>query len=268
MEKFVPSAELQDSVLQLLHNRRSIRKFLDKSIPDKILTNILEAGTRAPFAAQLCSMVYTRDKKKMREFGTGTYPTTDVLIIFFIDARRLDKIIAAHNYQYDFDDTALLWLGVEDVSLVVGNIITAAESYGLGSVLLGGTPDNVNRVAKLFNMPKRVFPVVGMCLGYPDPSENTHPRPRFPLQHTVFEDEYRDLSEEEIEECMQTMDKGYLAQDYYVSRNAKIPLLKGEDKFDFSNYSWSEHICRKVTQGSRRKTTFRQKLEKYGFKIE
>ncbi len=258
-----------DNFFQLFHNRRSIRKFLDKPITDDVLFKILNAGIRAPFAAQLCSMVYTRDKDKIKQFGTGAYPTTQVMIIFFIDARRIERIAEKRGHKYDFDDTLLLWLGIQDVSLVVENIIMAAEAMGLGSVLLGGVPNNVNRVTKMFNMPKkRVFPVVGMCLGYPDPSENTQPRPRYPLKYTAYEDNYKDLNDTELEECMSVMDEGYLAQDYYKSRDAKIPLLKGEDKYDYSNYSWTEHISRKICQGNRRKTTLFEKLKKYGFILE
>jgi nitroreductase len=255
-------------LIDLMHSRRSVRKFLDKPVSDEVLFKILNAGIRAPFAAQLCSMVYTRDKEKIKEYGMGAYPTTDVLIIFFVDARRLDKIVEQRGYQYDADDTMTLWLGIQDASLLIENTIMTAEALGLGSVLLGAAPMGVDRIKRIFNMPdKRVFPVVGMCLGFPDPEENTQIRPRFPIQHSVYEDEFRDLSEDDIKECMKEMDEGYLAQDYYISRNAKIPLTIKDETFDYSNYSWSEHISRKVIHGGYKKSLY-QKLIKYGFKIE
>ena len=255
-------------LIDLMHNRRSVRKFLDKPVNDEILFKILNAGIRAPFAAQLCSMVYTRDKDKIKEYGMGAYPTTDVLILFFVDARRLDKIIAQRGYTYDADDTMLLWLGIQDASLLIENTIMTAEAMGLGSVLLGGAPNGVDRIKRLFNMPdNRVFPVVGMCLGYPDPIEKTQIRPRFPIQHSVYEDDFKDLSDDDIRECMKEMDEGYLAQDYYISRNAKIPLTIKKDTYDYSTYSWSEHISRKVVQGGYKRSLY-ENLRKYGFNIE
>lgn len=43
------------------------------------------------------------------------------------------------------------------------------------------------------------------------------------------------------------MDSGYLSQNYYREADYMIPLPEGtEEKFDFDNYSWTEHISRKL----------------------
>ncbi|MHA1219356.1 MAG: nitroreductase family protein, partial [Candidatus Heimdallarchaeaceae archaeon] len=74
------------------HQRRSIRKFSDKEIQKEELEKILKAGFRAPFASQVCSIVYTADKTKMKEIkGVGIYPTTKVLMIFLIDQKRMEN---------------------------------------------------------------------------------------------------------------------------------------------------------------------------------
>jgi len=57
-------------IFDIIHNRRSIRKFLDKEIPDDVVKGILEAGIKAPFAAQLYSIVYTRDPEKIKKYNT------------------------------------------------------------------------------------------------------------------------------------------------------------------------------------------------------
>jgi hypothetical protein len=45
------------------------------------------------------------------------------------------------------------------------------------------------------------------------------------------------------------MDEGYLAQDYYRKLKAKIRLEGNrEETFTYDNYSWTEHICRKLGQ--------------------
>ncbi|MHA2177754.1 MAG: nitroreductase family protein [Candidatus Thorarchaeota archaeon] len=80
-------------VLDTINNRRSIREYLDKPVTDEVLSQILEAGFRAPFAAQLCSVIYTRSREKMKEAGIGVYPTPPVHMIFFIDLVRLEKIM-------------------------------------------------------------------------------------------------------------------------------------------------------------------------------
>ena len=177
-------------IFSIMHDRRSIRKFTDKKITPDVLEQILEAGFRAPFAAQLCSIAYTSDKEKMKMLkGIGIYPTTKVLMIFFDYYYRMEKIIRARGYENIFDDGMSLWLGIQDATLVIENVILSAEALGLGSVLLGVIPQRADIVSEVFNVPQRVFPVVGLCLGYPDPSVETAIRPRYPLKYSAFEDE-------------------------------------------------------------------------------
>ncbi|MHA2097780.1 MAG: nitroreductase family protein [Candidatus Kariarchaeaceae archaeon] len=258
-------------IFEIMHNRRSIRKFLDKEIPDEVVQGILEAGIRAPFAAQLYSIVYTRNPEKIKKYKTGAYPTTKLLMVFLVDFRKLEKIIDHKKYEYNFDDTMSLWLAIQDASLVAENLILAAEAYGLGSVLLGATPLNADKICDIFEIPKdRVYPLVGLCLGYPDPSENTNIRPRYPLEHIAFEDRYKELSNEDLAECMAQMDEGYLAQDYYKKLSGKIPLDAKirEDTYDMDNYSWSEHIVRKVIQGAWSDESLLTKLKRYKFNLQ
>jgi nitroreductase len=259
--------DVSQDIFKVIHNRRSIRKFTDQAVSPEALEKILAAGMRAPFASQLCSVVYTRKPEVMEKLRRlGVYPTTQVLLVFFIDVRRLEKIMGQRGHTYDQDDGMTLWLGVQDVSLVVENVILAAEALGMGSVLLGNAPLNADLISQVLNIPKRVYPVVGLCLGYPDPSEETQIRPRFPLKHSAFEDSYHDLSESEIQESMHVMDEGYLAQGYYVKLGAKIPLRTGKDDIGFDSYSWCEHISRKYCQGRWTKEPLVTIIGRHGFK--
>ncbi len=257
-------------IFSIMHNRRSIRKFTDKEITKEVLEQILTAGFRAPFAAQLCSIVFTSDKEKMKKFKRiGVYPTTQILMIFFIDYDRMEKIIKARGYENIFDDSMSLWLGIQDATLVIENIILAAEALGLGSVLLGAVPQRADTVSEVFKVPQRVFPVVGLCLGYPDPSVETEIRPRYPLEYSAFEEEYKVLDETEIKECMKSMDEGYIAQGYYIKNKAKIPLPEDkEDTIDYDKYSWSEHISRKHLRKGWGDKTLIDIIREHGFKIK
>jgi len=258
----------ENKVLDIIFNRRSIRRYLEIPVSDDILKQILEAGFRAPFAAQLCSVIYTKDRDKMTKAGIGTYPTAPVHFVFFIDLVRLEKIMKKRGYDYGHDDMMSIWLGIQDVVLVIENLTLAAESVGLGSVLYGIAPQRADEIAKTFNVPKRVFPVVGMSVGYPDPEEGTEVRPRFPLEMSAFEDEYRHHSENDIESCMKKMDEGYLAQGYYIKDKTKVPLVDKEDTIGFDKYSWSEHISRKFRSAIKRGDPLLEILRRHGFSLE
>ena len=258
---------INTDIFNIINNRRSIRKFLDKDIPDDVLKDILHAGIRAPFAAQLYSVIYTRNHDKMR-LKSGVYPSTSVFVLFLLDFNKIEKIVKQRNYKYDYDDGMLLWLGLQDVTCVAENMILAAEAYGLGSVLLGAIPLQADLIKEMFNLPNRVFPTIGLCLGYPDPSFGTDTRPRYPLKFTAFKDTYNDPSDEDIEEMMKAMDEGYITQGYYIKQRAKIAFKDGRaDEIDYDKYSWSEHISRKLIQGIWGEERLFEILERHGINV-
>ncbi|MFW9793942.1 MAG: nitroreductase family protein [Candidatus Thorarchaeota archaeon] len=254
-------------VLDTINNRRSIREYLDKPVSDEVLKQILEAGFRAPFAAQLCSVVYTRSRERMKEAGLTVYPTAPVHMIFFIDFARLEKIMKHKGHEYGYDDMMAIWLGMQDVALMIENLVIAAESMGLGSVLYGIAPIRADSIANTFNVPKRVFPVVGLSLGYPNPAENTEIRPRFPLEMAAFEDKYRNHTDDDIKICMKKMDEGFLAQEYYIKSRTKVDLVDKEDTIGFDKYSWSEHISRKFRSAFKRGDPLIEILRRHGFDL-
>ncbi|TFG30704.1 hypothetical protein EU528_07890 [Candidatus Thorarchaeota archaeon] len=255
-------------LLHIINNRRSIREFLDKPVTNEILHQILETGFKAPFSAQLCSVIYTRSQEKMKEAGIHVYPTGQVHLIYFIDLVRLEKIMHKRGHKYGYDDMMAIWLGMQDVVLMIENLTIAAEALGLGSVLYGLAPLKADEIAKTFNVPKRVFPVVGMSMGYPDPAENTEVRPRFPLEMAAFEDEYRHHSDADIDACMKKMDEGFIAQGYYIKNKTKVQLEDEEDRIGFDKYSWSEHISRKFRSAFRRGDPLLMILRRHGFNLE
>ena len=146
------------------------------------------------------------------------------------------------------------------------NMVIAAESLGLGSCFLGGIPYKSKEIIRKYRLPERVFPLVGLAMGYP--ASNPPVRPRFPLEFTLFEDEYPQFTEENIRQAMQVMDEGYLAQDYYRKANYIIPLEDGRPEvFTFENYSWTEHISRKIGLWQKSPKSILAAFERSGFHI-
>jgi hypothetical protein len=103
-------------------------------------------------------------------------------------------------------------------------------------------------------------------MGYP--AENPPPRPRYPLTFSLFEDQYPELDDDTIQEAMTVMDEGYLAQDYYRRANYQIPLPQDrEETFTFDDYSWTEHISRKVGLWLTSLDDLREPLAECGFHV-
>jgi nitroreductase len=121
--------------------------------------------------------------------------------------------MARRGWQMVQNDLSLLLFGIQDAALMAENMVIAAESVGMGSCFLGGVAYRADKIVEQFNLPPRVFPLVGLTMGYP--GEQPPTRPRYPLEFTLFESQYPQFSDEQVEQAMIEMDTGYLSQDYY-----------------------------------------------------
>ncbi len=249
---------MTNSILQTMLNRKSIRKYKPEMPADETIAAIVQAGQQAPFASQLCSVLMSR-KQVENPFQAP------LLFIFCVDSHKWEKIMARRNWVMDNDDTLLLLLGFQDAALMAENMVIAAESLGLGSCFLGGIPFQSKKIIAEYQLPPRVFPMVGLTMGYP--AENPPPRPRYPLDFVLFEDSYPQLDDEQIQTAMDIMDEGYRAQDYYKNLKAMIPL-KGQrqETYTYETYGWTEHISRKWGQ-SLFPATLLKHLQRCGFNI-
>ena len=232
-----------NNVIDTILNHRSIRKFTDEDVPDDILEKIVRAGQQAPFTGQMYSVIVCRDKEKKKELAQylGLVDRAPVFMLFCADFRRLEKFIAAKGRQNQMEEIGLLIFGVQDVAYMAQNVVTAAESEGLGTCFLGGAIW-IEELADMFNLPERVVPVVGMVLGWPD--QDPPVRPRIPLKYVLHYETYNDLTDKDVNDALQVMDAGLIREGYYKKLNAKIPV-EGEDQETYDTYGWGEHVSRK-----------------------
>ena len=231
---------LNNPVIDAIMRRKSIRRYTEQKPTNEILQTIVKAGQQAPFAAQLGSLLLKRDAAK-NPFKAP------LLFTICVDVHRMEAVMAARGWRRCMSDVGILLLGIQDAAYMAENMVLAAESLGLGSCYLGAAPMYADRIVKEYDLPAKVFPLVQLTMGYP--AENQPPRPRYPMAFTLFEDRYPRFSPDQVAEAMAEMDEGYLSQDYYQNLNAMIPLVDGqEETFTFDDYSWTEHISRKLGQ--------------------
>ena len=129
-----------NETLKVLKERRSVRKYKAEQIRDEELNAILEAGTWAPSAKglQTSVMVVVQDPETIAYLSRMNAqimgkPGTDP----FYGAPTAVVVLA--------DGTRPTWL--QDGSLVMGNLMNAAASLGVGSCW-------INRAIELFDMPE------------------------------------------------------------------------------------------------------------------
>ncbi|NQV17016.1 MAG: nitroreductase family protein [Armatimonadetes bacterium] len=255
------SEEIQNNqVIELLLNHKSIRKYEDKIVPDNLVETIIKAGQQAAFAFQVYSVLLSR-KNENHPFHAPLY------FIICIDLHKIGKIMEKRNWKLIMNDISCLMLGLQDAAYMAQNMVIAAESLGLGTCYIGSVPYYADKITESFKLPPKVFPLVGLTIGYP--AENPPIRPRYPMEFVLFEDEYPEFDEKTINKAMKKMDEGYLSQDYYKNLNAKIKLIVDRDEtFDLDNYSWIEHISRKLGQWDPSPQKMLEQFQKRGFDLE
>lgn len=250
---------LTNPVIETLLNRKSIRRYTDQVPSDEMIETVVRAGQQAPFAYQMGSLLLSRDQTK-NPFRAPLF------FIVCIDSHRHEALMARRGWEMVQNDLSLLLFGIQDAALMAENMVIAAESLGMGSCFLGGIPYRAEKYIERYKLPPRIFPLVGLAMGFP--AENPPPRPRYPLEVSLVEGEYPKLDDALMERAMSQMDEGYLAQDYYRQGKAMLPLEEGqEETFTYHTYSWTEHISRKAGQRWRSPDKLLDQFAKCGFII-
>ncbi len=171
----------KNQVIRTLLNHRSIRRFKPKSPTMEMIKTIVRAGQQAPFSSQVYSLLVSRNQRK-NPFRAP------LLFTICVDFHKLQLIMKKRNWKLISNDLFCLLMGIQDASLMAENMVIAGESLGLGTCFLGDTPLRATQIVKEYKLPRRVFPLTQIVMGYP--GENPPPRPRYPLEFVLFEKEY------------------------------------------------------------------------------
>jgi nitroreductase len=226
----------------MFFNRRSIRRFSSKPVPEEIVQKIVETGQRAPSACNLqtYSIILAKDeeiKGKILKACGASSQMRNVPVVFAIcaDFRRLRKTLdylKADHCLKQKGGYAIKLMSMIDASLAAENMTMAAECLGLGSVYLGTALAN-KEVINILKLPEGVLPLALLCVGYPDEQPPT--RPRVSLSTILHINGYRDPSDEEIKLFLKHMDDELGKEGYYQKYSNQGP-----------NFRYSNHIQRKT----------------------
>lgn len=207
-----------NQVFKLLQSHRSIRKFSDKALPDGLLEGLISAGQGASSSnhVQACSVIRVVNPERRSELrqlaGDQSYiEHAAEFLIFCADMKRNTEAAARTGVEPIMGMTEQLIVATVDTALFAQNVVIAAESEGLGICYIGGVRNHPTEISELLQLPKHVFPVFGMCIGYPDQDPDV--KPRLPLDVVLKQETYSDTGDEQaIAAYDQQM------EDYYQQR--------------------------------------------------
>lgn len=186
---------MMNEVIKLLNSHSSVRNFLAKSVDDDLLKDLIRAGQHASTSnnIQAYTIIRIGDKDKRQSLAAlsgNQQHVVDcpVFLVFCADLKRLQTASQLQHETADISSTETFILATVDTALAAQNIMIAAESQGLGGVYIGGIRNQPQAVCELLHIPQHVYPVFGMCLGYPEQVNGT--KPRLPLPLVLHEDGY------------------------------------------------------------------------------
>lgn len=170
---FTPPAEVPDALAMLL-DRRVTRRYRPDPVPEALLATVLAAAQSAPSKSDLqqYSIVVVEEAASIAAIAgwIGTMPwiaEAPVLLMFCADIRRGRDICEREGREHANDNLDTLLNGAVDAALAMGFCIAAAEAAGLGTCPISYVRNHMEKVAPLLDLPKGVFPIAGLTLGYP-----------------------------------------------------------------------------------------------------
>ena len=191
------------SVIDQMHQHRSIRTYKPDPVPETLLNELLAAGIRASSSGnmQTYSIIVTRDRGLREQLlvphkQQRMVIEAPVLVTFCADLNRMRHWLRLNEAPDGFDSFLAFMVATIDAVLVSQNVALAAESKGLGICYMGSTFSNCTEIGRILKLPLGVVPVVGFSLGHP--AENPPPRDRLPLTGLVHAETYQEYDDERI----------------------------------------------------------------------
>lgn len=189
-----------NDVITLLQSHRSIRKFSDQPLPKGLLEELVQAGQCAATSShvQAYSIIHVTDPANREQIaalagGQGYVASCAAFLVFCADMKRPTDASARTGAKVERGMTEQLLVATVDTALVAQNVVIAAESAGLGICYIGGVRNNPQQISDLLRLPAHVYPVFGLCLGYP--AHQPDIKPRLPVKAILKEDYYTEDSE-------------------------------------------------------------------------
>lgn len=188
-----------------LSSRRSIRRYTEQPVDDALLTSLLDQAERTQTMGnlQLYSVVVTHDDAMKRQlapahFNQPMVTGAPVVLTFCADFRRTTRWAEERQAHPGYDNLLSFLNAATDALLFCQTFCNLAEEEGLGLCFLGTTVYQPEAIIDTLQLPKLVFPVATITLGWPD--EQPALSDRLPIEAIVHSETYHDYTSERIDQ--------------------------------------------------------------------
>lgn len=192
--------------MQTINTRRSIRRYQDKDVDNTLLTRLIKEAERTQTMGnlQLYSVVVTRSKELKTKlapahFNQPMVTGAPVVLTFCADYRRTTLWAEQRQATPGYDNPLSFVNAMTDALLFCQTFCNLAEEEGLGCCFLGTTVYQPQSIIDTLQLPKLVFPVATITLGWPD--ENPPLSDRLPVSTIIHEETFHDYSAADIDKA-------------------------------------------------------------------
>lgn len=238
--------------------RRSVRNYQQKEMPEDMVKSIVERAMRAPTCGnmQLYTVVMTKDKEMRSKleplhFNQPASTGCSVILTVCADFNRFSRWCELNGAKPGYDNFHSFIVALTDAVILTQQIVTIAETEGLGTCYLGTVNYNAEAISELLRLPDLVVPVASISLGYPEPGEEQCER--LPVEAVLHAETYRNDSDETVMDMFKVKDE-FPANVQFVKDNGKESLAQV-----FTDIRYPEDMNRAVSQ------SFLGLLKKKGF---
>jgi nitroreductase len=226
--------------------RRTHRRYADRPVEEALLRLLLgtafSASSKSDFQQASVIRIESRDRRGRLAALVPDMPwigNAPVFLVFCGDARRLQQIGEMRGHRLENGRLEGFFNAAIDTALVMQSFILAAETAGLGCCPISVLRNHADAVAEILSLPAKVFPVAGLCIGYP--AVPGHISMRLPLEATVHIDRYDDRR---LAEAVDAYDRRRDARYSLPRQQQRAP-----DKFGYAPfYGWSEDKARQAAE--------------------
>jgi len=255
---------MSNATLDLISRHGSVRKYRPDPVPVETIEAIVAAAQRTSTSSnmQAYSVVAVTDAAKRARLaelcGNQEHiAQAPVFLAWCADLARLDRACELRGYSQVTGYVENFLIAALDAVIAAQTAALAAESLGLGICYIGSIRNNTQAVIELLELPRLVFPVTGMTLGWP--AAEPPMRPRLGLSAVLHWEQYEYAG---LDETLAEYDREMAATGIYGGRQVPVP---GKPEA-MEDYGWTEHSARRVAQAVR--TDLRGVLERQGFALK
>ena len=259
-----PVAQHQQGVVELaqIAGHRSIRRYRPDPVTPELLRLLLACALSAPTKSDLqqADIIHITDAGK-RQRIVAAIPDmawildAPVFLVFCGNNRRIRHIGEWRGKPFANEHLDHFMNAAVDAGIVMMNFIRAAEAAGLGTCPISAIRNAIDDTSCELELPEGVFPVAGLCVGYP--AAFGHISPRLAPEVTVHTNRY---DESALREQVDAYDQ---------RRHANHPYGKQRRTKSFGTtefYGWSEDKARQYAEPER--ADFGANIRRQGFSLK